>query len=152
MLALHILYLKGLICMASIFKYFFLFSFGGIAYILIELLWRGYSHSSMFILGGLCFVLLGLINKKFTRDIPLPIQILIGTFIITFLEFIFGCIFNLWLNLNIWDYSDMPYNIMGQICLQYMLLWLFLSPVCIITDDYIRYLFFDEEKPYYRLI
>ena len=84
--------------MASVLKYFFLFSFGGIVYVLIEMLWRGYSHWSMFILGGICFVLLGLINKKYTWDIPLLIQMLIGTFIITLMEFIFGCIFNLLLN------------------------------------------------------
>lgn len=78
--------------MASVLKYFFLFSFGGIVYVLIEMLWRGYSHWSMFILGGICFVLLGLINKKYTWDIPLLIQMLIGTFIITLMEFIFGCI------------------------------------------------------------
>ena len=52
---------------------------------------------------GICFVLLGLINKKYTWDIPLLIQMLIGTFIITLMEFIFGCIFNLLLNLNVWD-------------------------------------------------
>ena len=115
--------------MASVLKYFFLFSFGGIVYVLIEMLWRGYSHWSMFILGGICFVLLGLINKKYTWDIPLLIQMLIGTFIITLMEFIFGCIFNLLLNLNVWDYYDLPFNIMGQICLPYMFLWFLLSPV-----------------------
>ena len=125
--------------MASVLKYFFLFSFGGIVYVLIEMLWRGYSHWSMFILGGICFVLLGLINKKYTWDIPLLIQMLIGTFIITLMEFIFGCIFNLLLNLNVWDYYDLPFNIMGQICLPYMFLWFLLSPVCIVVDDYIRY-------------
>ena len=67
----------------------------------------------MFILGGICFVLLGLIKQKYTWDIPLLIQMLIGTFIITLMEFIFGCIFNLWLNLNVWDYYDLPFNIMG---------------------------------------
>ena len=138
--------------MAKALKYLFLFSFGGIIYILIEMLWRGYSHWSMFILGGLCFVLLGLINQKYTRDIPLPIQMLIGAFIITALEFISGCILNLWLGLNVWDYYDMPYNIMGQICLPYMILWFLLSPVCIVTDDYIRYLFFEEDKPHYKLV
>ena len=104
--------------MASVLKYFFLFSFGGIVYVLIEMLWRGYSHWSMFILGGI---------------------------------FIFGCIFNLLLNLNVWDYYDLPFNIMGQICLPYMFLWFLLSPVCIVVDDYIRYLFFNEEKPHYKL-
>ena len=96
-------------------------------------------------------LLLGLINKKYTWDIPLLIQMLIGTFIITLMEFIFGCIFNLLLNLNVWDYYDLPFNIMGQICLPYMFLWFLLSPVCIVVDDYIRYLFFNEEKPHYKL-
>ena len=79
--------------MASVLKYFFLFFFVGIVYVLIEMLWRGYSHWSMFILGGICFVLLGLINKKYTWDIPLLIQMLIGTFIITLMEFIFRVYF-----------------------------------------------------------
>lgn len=138
--------------MANLLKYSFLFSFGGIVYLLIELLWRGYSHWSMFILGGLCFVLLGLINEKYTWDVPLPIQMLVGAFVITLMEFIAGCILNLWLGLDVWNYYDMPFNIMGQVCLPYMILWFLLSPVCIITDDYIRYLFFDEDKPKYKLV
>lgn len=138
--------------MAKIFKYIFLLFFGGISYILIEMLWRGYSHWSMFILGGLCFVLLGLLNEKYTWDIPLLIQMLIGAFVITLMEFISGCILNLWLHLHVWDYYNMPFNILGQICLPYMIMWFLLSPVCIITDDYLRYLFFDEEKPHYRLL
>ena len=76
---------------------------------------------------------------------------LIGSFIITVMEFIAGCILNLWLGLNVWSYADMPYNILGQVCLPYMILWFFLSPVCIITDDYMRYAFFDEEKPHYKI-
>lgn len=137
--------------MTSVLKYLFLFSFGGIIYVIIEMLWRGYSHWSMFILGGACFLLLGLINEKYTRDIPLILQMLFGAFIITSLEFIAGCILNLWLGLNVWDYYDLPFNILGQICLPYMFLWFLLSPVCILVDDYMRYLFFGEEKPRYRL-
>ena len=44
---------------AEFIKYFILFGIGGIAYVVIELLWRGYSHWSMFALGGLCFLLIG---------------------------------------------------------------------------------------------
>lgn len=138
--------------MAKIFKYLFLFFFGGISYIIIELLWRGKSHASMFMLGGLCFVALGLINEKCPSCVPLTVQMLIGTFIITVLEFVFGCVLNLYFHLNIWDYSNLPFNLLGQICVPYMILWFFLSPVAIIVDDYIRYMFFDEEKPHYRLI
>lgn len=136
--------------MGHFFKYLILFALGGIFYIIIELLWRGYSHWSMFILGGLCFVLIGIINEFYSFEIPMFIQMLIGTFIITVLEFITGCIVNLWLHLNVWNYYDMPMNIMGQICLPYMILWFLLSPICIIVDDYLRYMFFDEEKPHYK--
>lgn len=118
------------------FKNLILFAFGGIAYVIIELLWRGWSHRFMFILGGLCFVLVGLINEK--RSIPLPIQMLIAAVAITSLEFIAGYIVNIKLNLNIWSYSDLPYNIMGQVCLPYALLWFALSLVCIIADDKLK--------------
>ncbi|MCC8169916.1 MAG: hypothetical protein LIO59_06090 [Oscillospiraceae bacterium] len=136
--------------MGNFLKYSILFALGGIFYLLTELLWRGYSHWSMFVLGGLCFVLIGIINEFFTFDIPLFIQMIIGAFIITALEFITGCIVNLKFHLNVWNYYGMPMNIMGQICLPYTLLWFLLSPVCIIVDDYLRYMFFDEEKPHYK--
>lgn len=44
-------------------KYLILLDVGGLLYILLELLWRGQSHWSMFVLGGVCFVALGLINE-----------------------------------------------------------------------------------------
>ena len=45
-----------------IVKSYFLFMIGGATYVLIEILFRDYSHVSMFILGGLCFILIGLLN------------------------------------------------------------------------------------------
>ena len=69
----------------------------------------------------------------------------------TALEFITGCIVNLWLGWDVWDYSDMPGNLMGQICPQYTLLWAVLVLVAILLDDYIRWRFFGEEKPHYTL-
>ena len=71
--------------------------------------------------------------------------------IITVLEFIFGVVLNIWLGLQIWDYSGMPLNIMGQICLPFTVAWYFLSAAAIILDDYIRYWLFGEEKPRYTL-
>ena len=129
-----------------------LFSRGGIAYLIIELLWRGYSHWSMFVLGGLCFVAIGALNEHFTFEIPLILQMFFGAFLVTLLEFVFGCVLNLWLGLNVWDYSNLPYNILGQICLPYSLLWIIMSLVCIVADDYFRYYLFDEEKPQYRIV
>ena len=119
--------------MSILFKNFILFLFGAISYVIIELLWRGHTHFSMFILGGLCFLLVGLINEK--RKIPLISQMVIGAGIITLLEFICGYIVNIRLGLNVWNYADMPFNIMGQICLPYTLAWFVLSGVCVVVDD-----------------
>lgn len=124
---------------------------GGTIYYLIEILWRGYSHISMFILGGLCFVLIGAINDEFSWDMSLVKQSLIGTGIVTLLEFATGIIVNLKLGLNVWDYSNMPFNLLGQVCLQFVLAWIPLSCVAIILDDYLRYWLFKEEKPHYTL-
>ena len=138
--------------MKYLFKWFILFSLGGIFYLIIELLWRGYSHWTMFILGGMCFLASGMINEFYDYTIPFVLQMFFGCIIITVLEFITGCIVNLQFGLNVWNYSDLPYNILGQICLPYMILWFFLSGACIIVDDWLRYVLFDEDKPSYRLI
>ncbi len=128
-----------------------LFGIGGLLYYVIEILWRGYSHWTMFLLGGFCFVLIGLINEIFTFQIPLVKQMLISTVIITVAEFVCGCIVNLWLGWGIWDYSELPLNVMGQICLLYSVLWFFLSALAIILDDWLRHWLFGEEKPIYKL-
>ena len=72
-------------------------------------------------------------------------------FVITTFEFITGCIVNLWLKWNIWDYSGVFGNVLGQICLPFSLIWVLLSGVAIIVDDYLRYFLFNEEKPKYRI-
>ena len=105
-------------------KYLFLFDVGGLLYILIELAWRGWSHWTMFILGGICFINLGLINEVLPWSMPLWQQVLIGAVGITILEFLTGCIVNLWLGWGVWDYSNLLGNILGQVCPQYALLWL----------------------------
>lgn len=122
---------------------------GGLLYIIIELIWRGYSHWTMFALGGLCFIFLGRINEGIPWCMPLWKQALIGAMIITGLEFGTGCIVNLWFGWNVWDYSNVPFNILGQICLPYTLLWTPISLAGIILDDYLRHWMFKEEKPCY---
>ena len=130
-------------------KEIILWLIGGLLYMGIELIWRGYSHWTMFLLGGLCFVCLGRINEVIPWCMPLWLQVLIGTAIITGLEFITGCIVNLWLGWNVWDYSNVPFNVLGQICLPYILLWIPISLAGIVSDDYLRHWLFKEEKPHY---
>ena len=76
---------------------------------------------------------------------------LIGGAIITVVEFVSGCIINLWLGWNVWDYSHIPLNILGQICLPFFFAWVGRSLVGIVLDDIIRWLCFGEEKPRYKI-
>ena len=132
-------------------KYLFLGVIGSIIYMSLEILWRDYTHWTMGVLGGICFICLGLINEILSWETPLALQMLIGSTIITILEFITGCIVNLWLGWNVWDYSGLPLNLLGQICLPFSILWYFVSAIGIVVDDYIRYIYFDEERPRYKL-
>ena len=132
-------------------KYVTLWSMGGLIYILMEVVWRGRSHWTMFFLGGLCFISLGLINEVLPWDMPLWQQVVIGAGIITILELLTGCVVNLWLGWGVWDYSNMPGNVLGQICPQYFLLWIPVSLSGIMLDDCLRYWWFGEEQPHYNI-
>lgn len=136
---------------ATVVKNLILFEIGGLIYSLIEIIYRGNTHWTMFIVGGLCFLLVGWINKFFSWDLALWKQMLIGGAIITAVEFVSGCIINLWLGWNVWDYSHVPLNILGQVCLPFYFAWVGLSLIAIILDDIIRWLFFNEEKPRYKI-
>lgn len=70
----------------------------GAAYVALETVFRGYSHPSMLIVGGLCGVLVGTINQRpgFFRA-PVIVQAVIGALIVLAVEFVSGCILNLWL-------------------------------------------------------
>lgn len=136
----------------QLFKHLILFLVGAGAYYFIETLWDGSSHWTMALLGGICFVLIGLINEFLSWDTPIWKQALIGSVIVTILEFIFGYVLNIWLKLGIWDYSQMPFNVLGQVCLLFSVCWFFLSIVAIFVDDYLRYWLFREEEPHYKLI
>jgi uncharacterized membrane protein len=125
---------------------------GGCVYYGIEILWRGHSHWTMALVGGICFVLIGGINEFFPWEMPLALQGVIGAAIVTAVEFVSGLILNIWLGLGIWDYSSMPLNLMGQICLPFSFLWIPLSIVAVVLDDWLRYFLFGEERPKYVLL
>ena len=137
--------------MKNIIKYIILFLIGGCVYYSIEIVARGFSHWTMFMVGAICFILIGAINE-ITPKMPLLKQMLLSAIIITFIEFISGCILNIWLGLNIWDYSNEPFNLLGQINLKHTIYWFLLSSIGIVLDDYIRYILFKEEKPKYTII
>jgi len=137
--------------MKSILKNLTLFLIGGGIYILLEMVYRGRSHWTMFLLGGVCFLAIGYINRFLPWETPLPVQMLIGTAIITALELLTGWIVNIKLGWHVWDYSRVPLNFYGQICLPASIGWFFLSAVGIVLDDVLRWRMFGEDRPRYRL-
>lgn len=135
----------------NIFKYLVLGIIGGVTYIMMELLYRSYTHWSMFIVSAIAFILIGLINEYISWNMKPWKQMLIGSGIVTVMEFISGYILNIKLGWHIWDYSNVPFNVMGQICLPFSIAWVFISLIAIVADDYLRYWLFGEEKPHYKL-
>ncbi len=117
---------------------------------MIELIWRGYSSLPMVLVGGLCFLFCGSINEFLRWDMLIWKQMFICAVGITAIEFLSGYILNIVLGLGIWDYSNMPFNIIGQICLPFTVAWYILSLLAIVLDDHLRYWIFGEEKPRYK--
>ena len=103
-------------------RYSLFFIIGGIGYAVIELLWRGRTHWSMVIAGGLCFVLFSFVAEKFISK-HLVFKAVLCSLGVTAIELIFGIIFNIIFKMGVWDYSDLPLNFIGQICPRYTLLW-----------------------------
>lgn len=117
-------------------KNIIIFLIGGFGYGLIEILWRGYTHPSMFLAGGVCLVIINCIAKYFS-ELSLFKKSLLSAFSITAVEIIIGVIVNIKMQLNVWDYSRLPFNIIGQVSLLYSFLWFLLSAVIIKVFDFI---------------
>ena len=108
----------------KIWKNCLLFYTGGMVYLSLELLYRGRSHGSMFLAGGLCFLLIGHMNRVEPK-LPLPLRAIVGALIVTTVELGTGMVFNR--QYQVWDYRDQPGNFMGQICPLFSALWIPLS-------------------------
>ena len=101
------------------------FILGGIAYAMIEVLFRGHTHWTMVLTGGAC-VLTMYMMSGWLLDIPLIASALTGALIITMYELVVGLVVNIRLGWSVWDYSDMPGNILGQICPTFSAIWFLL--------------------------
>lgn len=136
--------------MTNLYKNLILWLTGGIVYFYMEIAFRGYSHYSMLICGGICFLAVGSAGRRILENsrsaLWAVIEIMIsGMMIITSIELFTGVIVNMIFHWNVWDYSEQKYNVMGQICLSYSLLWSVLSLLCVYLDNIIRKYIFDEK-------
>lgn len=104
-----------------VLKYLCLFCIGGFAYCDIELLYRGQTHWSMFLCAGIIFIYASVQNEALEWDYPFWKQLLKVWIFALIAEFITGCIVNLWLGWDVWDYSNLKFNILGQTSLTFAL-------------------------------
>ncbi len=123
--------------MKRIKRYALFFLVGSIGYALIELLWRGRTHWSMMLAGGICFIIFSVIAEKFENK-PLVFKAILAALMVTAVELVFGIIFNIFLGLGVWDYSNEPFNFLGQICLLFTMLWGALSLIFLPIADAIN--------------
>ncbi len=115
-------------------KHFFIFSAGALGYGLLELLWRGRTHWTMLLAGGICFYIYYKLCED-EKNMPLFKKCALGALIITCIELIFGTVFNVSLSMDVWDYSNLPFNFHGQICVPFFILWFFLCiPLTFLCD------------------
>ncbi len=122
--------------MSKLKEYFMCFALGAVAYGLIEVMVRGYTHWTMAITGGAVMALIHLINRS--KGLSLLSRCLLGATVITSLEFFVGTVVNIALGWNVWDYADKPLNIWGQICPQFCLAWFFLSIPAFAVSGYVK--------------
>ncbi|MFP4418357.1 MAG: hypothetical protein ACOC41_01330 [Chitinivibrionales bacterium] len=136
--------------------------FGGL-YLIMELLmrtarmeladWNGLSPLSlagwtslwMFPIGGLCGLLIGLLNER--RKMPVWLMAVIGTTGIYVIELVFGLLLNVWLELRLWSYEGWPLTIGDQITFLYLPVWFLLTPLAIWIDDSLRHLLYGKDRP-----
>ncbi len=122
----------------------------GMLYYALEGLWRirsngGWANIAMLPIGGLCGALLGQLHRLHSVGRwRLLWQSILGACLVLVVEFVSGCVLNLWLGLDIWDYADIPLNLCGQVCLGYGLLWLLLVPFVFWAHDMLCFLLWGD--------
>ena len=142
-------YLYRIYCTVAIFL------FSGSVYYAMEIVFKKShkSHWTMFVLAGLAgAIFIDGLNNLFSYEMDFLLQIFICSTSITVGELIVGLIWNQ--DYSIWNYTNMPFNYMGQICLPFYFLWMLLSAIFIPFLDYIEWRVFDykpETPPYYKI-
>lgn len=112
--------------MKRFYSYLITFLMGAVLYPIIEILFRGHSHVSMSLLGGICLMVIRFTDEAMGR-LRTVWKAALAAVMITQLELIFGIVLNHGLGLGVWDYSHLPGNLAGQICPLFSFFWFLLS-------------------------
>lgn len=133
-------------------EYSFLWAFGGTLYYTFEVFFRGFSHWTMFVLGGVCGVFCVWQGRILKWTEPLWIQIARCTTFVVACEFVTGIIVNKWLRWHVWDYADQPLQLFGQICAPFAIIFSGLCAFGIIVGGYVLHWIYGEEKPTFHIL
>ena len=117
-------------------EFFSVYVFGAIGYGALETLWRGYTHWTMILTGGVCCCLIHLIATRMGD--PLWKKWIMCMATVTAVEFAVGCMVNLRLGWHVWDYSGLRLNLMGQICPLFSFFWFLLSIPCVFVSQLLK--------------
>lgn len=129
-----------------------LWTLGGALYYTLEVVCRGFSHWSMFVLGGFCLLFFGQQGIWMHWADPLWRQVLRCTLFVASGEFITGIIVNKWMHWNVWDYSDQPLQLFGQVCVPFTILFSGLCTAGIFLSAYLLHWIYGEEKPHFHVL
>lgn len=134
-----------------------LWTWAGAVYFFLEVAWKtlwGEPESiswTMFLLAILLAVPLERFGAELPWEMPLALQALICGTAITGAELAAGLVLNVWLRMDVWDYSHMQGNLWGQVCPQFWALWCVLSIGAIVALDWVRYAVEGGDRPHYKL-
>lgn len=135
-----------------------LWTWGGAVYFLLEVAYKTITNHperiswTMLVLAILLCIPVERCGAELPWKCPIWLQAAVCTILVTGVEFFAGVILNIWLGMDIWDYSGMPFNILGQICPQFIGVWWLLCLLFIPIFDWIRYAVLGGEKPTYVCI
>lgn len=138
--------------MRKLSEYLFLWTLGGTIYYVFEMVFRGFSHWSMFVLGGVCMVFFAQQGLWQEWKDPLWLQVLRCVVFVTAAEFITGIIVNKWLGWNVWDYSDQIFQLFGQICAPFIILFSGLCALGIFLTGYLLHWLYGEVAPKFHVL
>ena len=105
----------------NIGEYGFAFLMGFFLYTMMEIMGRGYTHWTMGIAAGVTMSVLYHMEDRLSAS--RLTRALLGGLFVTAAEFTVGVFDNIIMGWQVWDYSDMPLNLMGQICPMFSALW-----------------------------
>ncbi len=121
-----------------------LFLLGGGAYAALELAWRGTTHWTMFLTGGVCLCLLQALAD---RPLPLGPAAAVGAAGVSGLELAVGAVCRRVLHTAVWDYADEWGNLAGLVCPKYTAYWFLLCGWVVLCYGALKVPFITLQNP-----